>query len=242
MLNFFKSFFPYKFKRKIKDHLGVPSLHWSLQNLKAKGFTPLCVIDIGAYEGEWTIDFLEVFPNAKVLMLEAQPAKNDKLKAIVARFTNTQFHIAILSANDNEQVLFNENETASHIAMHHTQQGMNHPSTFRYTHTVDTLLTNLKIRLPDFLKLDVQGHELEVLKGANNALSHAEIVLLEVTILDLGDETPLALEVFNYMDKNNFQIYDITQFMRRPFDKALYQMDILFIKKNSKFINEKRWN
>ena len=51
MINIIKSLLPFTFKRSVKDHLGVPSLHWSLQNLKKKGFYPKVVIDIGAYEG-----------------------------------------------------------------------------------------------------------------------------------------------------------------------------------------------
>ncbi|MEQ1554978.1 MAG: hypothetical protein ABL929_12405, partial [Ferruginibacter sp.] len=72
---FIKSIFPFSFKRSVKEHLGVPSLHWSLQNLKKKGFNPTQVVDIGAYEGGWTKDFLEVYPQSNILMIEAQPQK-----------------------------------------------------------------------------------------------------------------------------------------------------------------------
>lgn len=72
ILPFIKKLFPFKFKRNIKEHLGVPSLHWSLQNLKRKNFDPAVILDIGAYEGLWALDVLEVFPSAIILMLEAQ--------------------------------------------------------------------------------------------------------------------------------------------------------------------------
>lgn len=49
------------------------------------------------------------------------------------------------------------------------------------------------------------------------------------------------LEVMNYMDGEGFQLYDVSQFMRRPYDKALYQMDFPFVKKSSRFVAEKRW-
>ena len=242
MLNFFKTLFPSHFKRKIKEDLGVPSLHWSLQNLKAKGFNPSFVLDIGAFEGEWTSDFLEVFPNTKVLMLEAQNSKREQLTNIIKKFNNVQFEIALLSSEDGKEVSFYENETASHIQLPIATIEPCEGTNFLTTHKVDTILNDIQFPLPDFLKLDVQGHELEVLKGARAALHHAEIVLLEISFLDLGDGTPLAIEVIQFMDNHNFQMYDITQFMRRPFDRALYQLDVMFIKKNSKLIAEKRWN
>ena len=58
----------------------------------------------------------------------------------------------------------------------------------------------------------------------------------------LDDRAPLALDVMKFMDEADFQLYDITQFMRRPYDKALYQLDVLFVKKNSAWITDKRWN
>jgi hypothetical protein len=79
-MKFIKQLFPYKFKRKIKDSLGVPSLHWPLLNLKACGFDPVFALDIGAYTGEWTEQFLEIFSGKMVLMIEAQESKNLCLK------------------------------------------------------------------------------------------------------------------------------------------------------------------
>ena len=86
-----------------------------------------------------------------------------------------------------------------------------------------------------------QGHELEVLKGGAQALAKADFCLLEVSLLDLGDNAPLFFEIQAYMDAQGFQAYDICQFMRRPFDKALFQMDVLFVKKNSSYVNDGNW-
>jgi 16S rRNA G527 N7-methylase RsmG len=77
-----KKLLPYKYKRAVKEKLGVPSLHWSLQNLKKKNFHPATVLDIGAYEGYWTRDLLEVFPSARILMVEAQKNKAPFLEKI----------------------------------------------------------------------------------------------------------------------------------------------------------------
>jgi FkbM family methyltransferase len=241
MIKYLKILFPFTFKRIVKDHLGVPSLHWSLQNLKKKGFDPKNVIDIGAYEGHWTIDFLEVFPSSKVLMIEAQSKKETILNAVKNKFSGVDYSIGLLSSVDNVEVNFIENETASHIDSTIEFNGNINNTNLVKTKSLDTILSENNIALPDFLKLDVQGHEIEVLKGSSKALSNAEICLLEVTLIDLGDKSPLFTEVNNFMDQNGFQVYDISQFMRRPFDKAMYQMDVLFIKKDSSFINDKNW-
>lgn len=235
MIALFKKILSSKYKRSIKERLGVPSLHWSLQNIKRLGFDPSFVVDIGAYEGFWTRDFLEVYPSAKVLMLEAQSSKATKLQSVCAEFANTQYHIALLSGEDGKEFSFIESETASHVTADITNAAKKIKS-----ESLDVILEKRMLPYPDFLKLDVQGFELEILKGGSKSLAHTEFCLMEVSLLDL-DGTPLILEVMNYMDSKGFQAYDICQFMRRPFDQALYQIDLLFIKKNSRLISEKRW-
>ena len=79
---FIKKILPFKYKRAVKEKLGVPSLYWSLQNLKKINFNPSTLLDIGAYEGYWTLDLLEVFPSAKVLMVEAQKISLPFLKKL----------------------------------------------------------------------------------------------------------------------------------------------------------------
>jgi FkbM family methyltransferase len=207
MMNLLKQIIPYKYKRKIKDDLGVPSLHWSLLNLKKIGFNPCVIIDIGAYEGYWTLDVLEVFPDARVLMVEPQKKKEIFLMNLTKNHNKIDYSIELLSATDGIEKLFVENETASHI-VEHNQKGI--ISTTLYTKTLDTLLEQKGLPHPDFIKLDVQGHEMEVLRGAEKSLSHCEICLLEITLLNIGGDTPLLQEMVSFMNEKNFQAYDIT--------------------------------
>src|ERR1700743_100704 len=112
-----KKLFPSKFKRKLKEDLGVPSLHWSLENMKRLGFNPLFALDIGAHTGSWTIDFKEVFPDCTVLMFEALEEKTSLLQKIKDSYSNTDYHIGLLSAEDGKEYSFNKAETASHVSL-----------------------------------------------------------------------------------------------------------------------------
>jgi FkbM family methyltransferase len=235
-MNFLKRLIPFRTKRTIKENLGVPMLHWSLLNLKRLGYSPTFVVDAGAYEGYWTRDFLEVFPESSVLMLEAQSSKESKLQTVCQGFPLVHYHIALLSATDGAEFGFIENETASHITA-----DLTNATRVIKGETVDEIIRRKGLPFPDFFKLDVQGFELEVLKGSKGCLLQAEFCLLEVTLLQIGEE-PLMINVINFMDEHGFQPYDICQFIRRPYDQALYQIDLLFVKKSSSFISERRWN
>lgn len=240
MVNKLKRLFPEKWKRKVKDDLGVPSLHRTLQHLKSVDFTPDHVVDGGAYEGQWALDFLEVFPATKILMIEAQESKKDKLDDLCSQNASLKFYIGLLSGENDKTFSFMENETASHIEDMPTISGEYTVRELK-TITLDKLMEQTNFGPVNFLKLDVQGHESEVLRGSKVALASAEFCLLEVTLLELGENSVLFIDLANQMADFGFQIYDITQLMRRPFDNALYQMDVLFVRKNSKFISDKRW-
>lgn len=191
-VQFIKKLFPFKFKRTIKEHLGVPSLHWSLQNLKRKNFDPVAILDIGAYEGLWALDVLEVFPSAKILMVEAQKSKEPFLKAIKEKYQHVDYAISLLSSVDGVIKTFAENETASHVVTKEEPGGIYKKI---QTQSLDTLVESKQFPLPDFLKLDVQGHEMEVLKGAEKSLAHSTVCLLEISLLNLGDDTPLLCDM-----------------------------------------------
>ena len=238
-MSIIKSFFSTRFKRSIKDRLGVPSLHWSLQNLKKAGLTPNFAIDGGAYIGEWTAEYKEVFPDSKVLMIEAQSSKEAILKSVCENFLNVNYHMALLAAKDNQELSFVENETISYTSLNPSIQ----TNEKKLSMTLNSIIEMNNYPYPDFIKLDVQGYEIEVLKGASKCLENSEICMLEVSIFDWGDRfVPLIPETLNFMNEHNFMAYDISHISRRPYDHALNQIDMFFVKKNSKLIALKNWS
>ncbi len=233
-----KQLLPFQYKRKIKENLGVPSLHWSLQNIKKVGFNPGFAIDIGAYKGTWTTEFLEVFPGTKVLMLEAQASKEPFLKKVCESRKNLSYEIALLGADKGGKQYFLEVETGSHVQR---SEEITSKTKEMHTSTLDDIIEKGNYPKPDFIKVDVQGFELEVLKGGKKALDACEVCMLEVSLIEIIPECPLLSEVLIFMNERNFEPYDVTELMRRPFDKALFQLDVMFVKKSSRLLESKRW-
>src|SRR5262245_21679595 len=74
-----------------------PSVDGALRSLKARGFRPQFAIDIGAYHGEFTTQFKDLFPDAQLLMVEAQEQKRATLQTVCDRFGGSvQCRIALL--------------------------------------------------------------------------------------------------------------------------------------------------
>jgi|GEM_PF-6087469 len=87
----------------------------------------------------------------------------------------------------------------------------------------------------DFLKLDVQGYEMKILKGGGDILDRVEFILLEASLQPLNAGAPLVDEILTFMRARGFLMYDICSFSRRPPQRLLSQIDLLMVRETSKF-------
>ncbi|MEO6630886.1 MAG: FkbM family methyltransferase, partial [Mucilaginibacter sp.] len=195
--------------------------------------------DIGAYEGYWTQGFKEIFPDCAVMMLEGQTLKEPALKKVVAELPGAEYKIALLGATE-ATVSFNIYDTASSVLIEHNTT--NAKVETRNLTPLDKLLENSPFAKPDFIKIDTQGYELEISKGGEKTLAHAEFVLLEVSFLDIYINCPLITDTVSFMKQRGFVVYDICTLMKRPLDNALFQADFLFAKEDSVFRKNKQWS
>jgi hypothetical protein len=131
-------------------------------------------------------------------------------------------------------------ETASSVLAEQTSQ--NFPVTFHAMRTLDQIVQEqFGDCPPDFLKLDVQGYELEVLKGAEKSLPRMQVILTEISLLDIHQKVPLLAEVITWLNDRDWVAYDICGLTRRPLDQALWQADFIFVPHNSPLRADKRW-
>ncbi|MHA6249249.1 FkbM family methyltransferase [Pontibacter sp. CAU 1760] len=227
-------------KRKIKNRLGVPSVSSSLQLAHKNGFTPKVIFDIGAFEGIWTKEIVQVFPSSSFYMFEAQESKKEILDHISKTLpAKVDFHLGLLGAITGKEVVFYEYETASSVCKEFYDTGAKQKTL--YLQALDEVVENRRWPSPDLIKLDTQGYELEILKGGNKALKAAEAVIMEVSLLEIYKGAPLIEDVIAQMSNWGFQVYDICSLMRRPLDNALYQTDLLFVRKDSNLVSSRRW-
>lgn len=80
-------------------------------------------------------------------------------------------------------------------------------------------------------KLDVQGYELEVLKGGAKALERTSIVLLEMQNHSIYQGAPLYFTLDQYLREKNFTLYNIVPSIRK--NMKLYEWDAIYLNNES---------
>lgn len=78
-----------------------------------------------------------------------------------------------------------------------------------------------KMPVPEFVKMDVQGFEIEALKAATKLLGQTEFFILESSLFKFSQPVPIMSVLFSFMIPQGYEIYDFADYLRRPYDCAL---------------------
>jgi FkbM family methyltransferase len=207
------------------SHAVEGNMFFHIGHLRRLGYAPDVVVDVGAFEGEWTTNVLEIFPNAAFVMFEPQEAKQPLLDELCRTHRNVRLVPTILGNRTEDAVRFYEMESGSSIYEEQTS----HPRQVRAypMQTLDAAMKTLSLPGEVFLKLDVQGAERDVLDGATETLARCSFLLLEASVLNFNADAPLLDELVQYLKDKGFVLFDVCD-LRRKANGTLFQLDLLF--------------
>lgn len=182
-------------------------------------------IDVGASDGRiWSSWFKEV-PDAHIYAFEPNPANFTKMKELQTGKPNVTMYQEIVSDNDSPSgipfyISNDRNSSSVYPYDNNNIKLWKYPPGRRLFKTVETiqvpsvrletLIKKERIRYVDFLKIDVQGHELEVLKSLGKAITKVREIVVEgsLTPFNIYDgQTNQADVIIDFMVQNGFQIH-----------------------------------
>lgn len=136
--------------------------------------------DVGANIGEYSELLKKRFPGANVVALEPNPGPYKELESNSKKHCFTTVNSGLSSRPHEADLFLGTGKTSKYGSLH--QQVLPEIHGIKETEkvrasltTLDALCENLKIDSIDFIKLDIEGHEFDALKGAGNMLKKCRI-------------------------------------------------------------------
>lgn len=215
----------------------------ALRQLAVRDFAPAHVIDCGAHAGHFALMAQRAFPNARLHLIEPQPACQPALQALAQREGFSLHAVALGSPKDAQagSIPFAATDTPN-TGAHVVAEGAGpEPQVMVPVATLDGLFdAALAIADRTFLKMDLQGYELAALRGATAILPRIEVVLLEMSFYEVLSFEPTIAELVDFFDKAGFELYDIASLHGRGRDNRATQGDFMFVRKDAPLAADKR--
>lgn len=201
-----------------------------LTQLKEKyNFYPQVVYDIGGCVLEWTKYAKQTWPDAKFVVWEAMESVEFMYKE-----ADISYHIGVLSDQDGKLVKFyqndhfptgnsyyRENPDISGTARHaYTEES----AVERLCATVDTVRLEKNFPLPQLVKIDVQGCEIDILHGMQQTLQSCQHLIVELQHSDYNIGAKKAHESIPIIENMGFKLEN------PQFSSSGYDADYHFVR------------
>lgn len=185
------------------------------------------ILDIGAQIGDFTVMCKEVWPNSKIVCIEANKECDLYLKSL-----GVEYYLEVLSDSVKEVDFYTHVGSSVHTGNSYYKENTRFFTPGQYVilkKTTSTLDQLLEGRSFDFIKIDTQGSEIDIIKGGLEVCKTAEYILLEVALTEYNLGAPQHDDVVSFMDSIGYEVFDI---LEEHYDSTTkIQIDILFKRK-----------
>ena len=178
------------------------------------------VVDIGANCGQFALISRKCFTDARIDSFEPLAEPADRFEKVFAGDANTHLHRCAVGRKEGTTTIHvsKRDDSSSLLPIGRTQSELFPGTGERETRTIrvaplDTALCGQNIQSPALLKLDVQGYELEALRGCESLLGRFRYVYCECSFVELYEGQALAYEVIDYLLQHGFRlagVYNMT--------------------------------
>ena len=221
----------------LRDSLTKLGLHLSLTKYSS-GLIPFLikhklakeirvVYDVGAHNGSWTNQVSRILKSADFYLFEPNKNHNFQLEKTGFRYFND-----VLSDQKKTTEWFGVGGLGDSYFKESSQQFEQVSPIEIVTNTLNSYVADFKLPIPQVLKIDTQGSELDIIAGSCNFINSVKYVLLECPLVEYNLGAPNIQKYLTSMLDLGFVPIDVTE-VHYMNDKAV-QIDIAFINSSMK--------
>lgn len=221
-----------------------------------RGPRPL-VFDVGGYTGKSIIDLKQTFPDARIFSFEPNPQVIDALREVAQRYTDVEVTQAAVSSRVG-QIEYHQQGINPGLGGVYKRRVDSHDSIDltrlrapeaddaerqRYLAEVNKKsFTVPTVTLEDFatrraitdeislIKVDVQGHEPEVLEGAGALLARTRVVVTEISFYDLYERSVSFYDIERVLRPHGFKLWDLSHVSKNPMNGRTDWVDAIYVR------------
>jgi len=205
-----------------EDHVKYLNTLEENEGISARYKNKPVIYDIGSCVLHWTNRAKEVWPDGKFVLFEAV----DEVEFL---YSGYDYSLGVLTDEDNKSLTFNQSLEHPGGNSYYNENVVLSPMAAeiwteenrveKIGMSLDTIISKNNFPLPNIIKMDVQGAELDILKGAKKAIQHADYLILELQHVDYNVGAPKEKDVIKFVESVGFEI------LEKEFSKSVLGVD-----------------
>jgi FkbM family methyltransferase len=184
-----------------------------------KWLSPKTVLDVGANEGQFYREARKCAPASRIICFEPLPGAADALRILTRNDRALEVAQIALGSREGEMAMHvNAYSPSSSLLPPRDCLGQTFPHAAQSSlatvrvETLDGWMQGRALTAPVLLKLDVQGYELEVLRGGEDTLKTVDAVLAEVSFMEFYAGQCSFLALTSFLAERRFEFADFYYF------------------------------
>lgn len=180
-------------------------------------FKPKVIYDIGSAVLHWTKHAKTIWEGAEIIAFDAVKELENFYKEYDE---NLRYNLELLSDKDYQEIIFYENLHSIGGNSYYKENIEYSPAAAvlyskeyekkRITRTLDSIVKEKNLPLPEMIKIDVQGCELDILKGAKETLKNVKHLVVELQVVQYNLGAKLLEESIPFIESLGYQIVPIS--------------------------------
>lgn len=173
-------------------------------------------VDVGCYKGEWSKRLKKSYPTVNLYLIDASDTHAKELNKLGT------FISAYVGQNEEERNFYHSDQSETGDSLYLENSNIKFNSKKIKT---KKLMDIIPFQNYDYIKMDVQGAELEIIEGSLPLFTKTKWVQLECPIHPNNKGAPNFAQIINYMTNSGFETFDIENIF---YNGKLMCIDFLF--------------